>query len=370
VGSGPFSVKSVSRNSSGIPQKYTLSSFKNYALGKPYLDQLSIIFYPNERALIEGFKKGEVGSINSITPEEVGKLELKNRTLLTTPLSRIFGVFFNQNQSAIFAEKAVRKALDVSLDKERIVNEVLSGFGVALSGPISPGFLRENLTKTEAAAATTEEERIIEAQKILEANGWKKNASGIYEKTDSKKVTSTLSFSLSTPNAEELKAAAELIKETWQSLGAKVEVRVFEQGDLSQNVIRPRKYEALLFGEIIGRDLDLFAFWHSSQRNDPGLNIAIYTNAKVDSLLSEARTLSSREDRLLKYQQFEEEIIKDTPAIFLYSPTFIYIVPKELQGLALAQLTIPSERFIEVNAWYVETEKVWKLFMNKRIKTP
>ena len=60
-------------------------------------------------------------------------------------------------------------------------------------------------------------------------------------------------------------------------------------GDLKQNVIRPRKYGSLLFGEVIGRDLDLFAFWHSSQRNDPGLNIAMYANPKADSLLETAR---------------------------------------------------------------------------------
>ena len=59
-----------------------------------------------------------------------------------------------------------------------------------------------------------------------------------------------------------------MVSGTWRALGADVEIKIFEAGDLNQNVIRPRKYDALLFGEIVGRDTDLFAFWHSSQRND------------------------------------------------------------------------------------------------------
>ena len=65
-----------------------------------------------------------------------------------------------------------------------------------------------------------------------------------------------------------------LTKSEWESIGAKITVKVFEYGDLSQNIIKTRKYDALLFGEFVGKDLDLYAFWHSSQRNDPGQNIA------------------------------------------------------------------------------------------------
>ena len=71
----------------------------------------------------------------------------------------------------------------------------------------------------------------------------------------------------------------------FSKVGIKVDVRTFEIGNLNQNVIRPRKYDTLLFGEIINHESDLFAFWHSTQRKDPGLNVAMYTNAKVDKIL-------------------------------------------------------------------------------------
>jgi len=51
-------------------------------------------------------------------------------------------------------------------------------------------------------------------------------------------------------NVPELRASAEYLKEVWERMGAQVNVQIYDQGDLSQNVIRPRKYDALLFGEV------------------------------------------------------------------------------------------------------------------------
>ena len=144
-----------------------------------------------------------------------------------------------------------------------------------------------------------------------------------------------------------------------------MEVKIFEPGDLNQN-IRARKYDALLFGEIIGRDLDLFAFWHSSQRKDPGLNIALYANSKADKLLEDARKIENKSDRMEKYKQFEAEIEKDTPVVFLYSPDFIYIIPAKVRGYSIGQIITPAERFLNVNDWYVNTGKVWKIFAGNR----
>jgi len=142
----------------------------------------------------------------------------------------------------------------------------------------------------------------------------------------------------------------------------KVDVKTFEVGNLNQGIIRPRKYDALLFGQIINHESDLFAFWHSSQRKDPGLNVAMYTNAKVDKILEDAFITVDEKARIKKYVQFEDEVKKDMPAIFLYSPDFIYVVREDLQGLSLGHITSPSDRFSNIYSWYTETENVWKIF--------
>ena len=152
------------------------------------------------------------------------------------------------------------------------------------------------------------------------------------------------------------------MKADWEKLGISVDIELYEPGDLNQNVIRPRKYDALLFGEVIGRELDLFAFWDSSQRTDPGLNIALYANSTADNILEQLRTTGDDATRAKLYSQFEAQLNADIPAIFLYAPDFVYIVPKDIAGLDLGFIETPSDRFLSVTSWHRATDRVWPVF--------
>jgi len=253
-----------------------------------------------------------VDGLANISPQQAGVIKNEGGRVEQTPLPRIFAVFFNQNQAPIFANKEVRQALDVAVDKDLIVKDVLNGEGISISSPIPPGLLQNNTdTSATPSSFANGEERIVAAKKILEDSKWKFNTeTNVYEKKVGK-ATTPLTFSISTSNAPELKAAAEILKVMWEKVGAIVEIKIFEIGELNQNVIRTRKYDALLFGEIVGRDLDLFAFWHSSQRNDPGLNIALYANTKADKLLETARADISPETKTNQYLSLEKEIQND-----------------------------------------------------------
>ncbi|MSR71256.1 MAG: hypothetical protein EXS50_01090 [Candidatus Taylorbacteria bacterium] len=361
IGSGPYKVTSIVRNSGGLIQSYDLIPFSKYALNKAYISHLYIKFYSSEKDLIVAYKNGDIESLNGIAPEEAKILKANGARIETTPLPRVFAVFFNQNNVPVFADQAVREALNSVVPRKKIVNEVLADFGTEINGPIPPGSISENTTNNNVSLET--EEMTTKALKILANDGWTKDDKGILSKKV-KKETLYLTFSLATSNAPELKKTAEILKKTWEKLGASVTIKIFDTGDLNQNIIRPRKYDALLFGEIIGRDLDLFAFWHSSQRNDPGLNIAMYVNSKADKILDEARSITDFNTRISKYHQFENIIKQETPAIFLYSPDFIYIIPEDIKGFSVGQITTPGDRFINVNKWYRNTDEVWKIFNN------
>jgi peptide/nickel transport system substrate-binding protein len=232
----------------------------------------------------------------------------------------------------------------------------LGGYGRTLDGPIPDGLMDNN-------QSSSNEYSIDAAENILLKAGWIKNTStGIMEKKISKTKTIKLAITISTLNSPDLIKAAELIKSDWEKIGAIVDIKQFEFGDLQQNIIRPRKFEALLYGMVIGRDMDFFAFWHSSQRNDPGLNISMYANSKVDKLLEDARKTSNISTRIDKYKSFESEIKKDIPAVFLYSPEFIYIIPNRVKGSSIGTITLPYERFLNINNWYIETNNLWKIF--------
>jgi len=359
VGSGPYELVRTKRDASGIPQYYDLKPFKNYALGEPYISHIRIAFFSNEKDLLNAYYDNDIDQLHSINPQNADTLMKDGAIIKRTPLPRIFAVFFNQNESTLFASKSIRKALNTALDKEKIVQVVLGGYGVPLNSPIPPGLLDPH---EQATISTSDQEvRLKEAEDILREAGWKRDE----ETSILEKESRPLSFAISTSNTPELKAAAEMVAETWNTLGADVTVKVFDTSDLNQNVIRPRKFEALLFGEVIGRDMDFFAFWHSSQRNDPGLNVALYTNITVDALLEKARIEQDTEKRSDQYLSFKEEVMKDIPAVFLYVPEFIYVISSDIDHIAFGQPTIPSDRFASIYTWNINSKNVWNFFKAK-----
>ena len=50
------------------------------------------------------------------------------------------------------------------------------------------------------------------------------------------------------------------------------------------------------------------------------------------------------------------------PAVFLYSPNFVYVVSKDTQGIKIDHITSPKDRFLNVYVWYTKTDNVWKVF--------
>lgn len=362
IGSGPFRIKRIKKDSEEIVKSYELESFKDFALGKPYINKFIIKFYPNEEELITALKSGEVEQISQISSENAKNLEEKYR-IESYILPRVFGLFFNQNENQIFIDKNVISAINLILDKKQIVEEVLFGYGTDINSPIPKNMKGEKISNDKNLSY---EEKVKKALELLEKSGWEKNEDGFLEKNDilnKKTITTPLSFSISTSNSSELKKIAQIIKEDLELIGIKVEVKTFELGDLNQSVIRPRNFDSLLFGEIINHESDLFAFWHSSQRKDPGLNIASYTNVKVDKILEEAITTLQKEKREEKYTQFEEEIQKSMPAVFIYSPSLIYIVKNDLKGLSEKNIISPKDRFLDSYLWYLNVENVWKIFV-------
>jgi ABC-type transport system substrate-binding protein len=208
----------------------------------------------------------------------------------------------------------------------------------------------------------SEETRVADARSALEDAG--------YEFDDESKTWSKdgseLSMTLTTSNVPELKAVAGYIQKDWQALGIPTELELADSSTLTQSVIRPRAYSALLFGEVVGTTPDLYAFWSSAERANPGLNIAGYQNEDVDKLLETARTQTDQKALISTLSQIQEAIAADYPAAFLYTPDFVYDAPRKIEGIRLSGVTTPSDRFAGVSTWYRYTEHVWPAFVPTR----
>lgn len=364
VGAGPYKIISIKRDQGGIPTQYTLEAWTGHRESPPHIANIVFSFFPDLDHALSALTSGHIDSLSSIPPAAASELAVNRGEpyeIEATPLTRIFGVFFNQNKNPILADGTVRRALDMSVDRDALIKAILQGYGVPIQNPFPAGFDFDLGTSTDVSA-----QDLQAAQAMLIKKGWKTGPGGILEKKASRTAaTTTLAFTLYTADTADLKQAAELVRDQWKRLGANVTVKVFPPTELYQNIIRTREYDALLFGQVVGKSSDLYAFWHSSQRNSPGLNVSMYTNSEADRLLQNVRTATSTTARTTAYAELGRIIREDAPAVFLYSPELIYAVPKKLRGLRLGVATAQTDRFQYIDDWYMETERVWNAFVKK-----
>src|SRR3989344_7685866 len=344
IGAGPYKIKSVNRNSVGSITSIKLSANKYFALGEPHIKTLYLNFYQSEGAIVTALKNKNIDSAGGLSPKFVEELKDPSAgldvSIESINLQRIIAVFLNQSLKKEFASVDVRRALDAAVDKNELVKNILVGFGETINGP-----LPESVFVDEEAPPKINTFNPDLAQSIVA------------------KQKNPISFTLTTAQTPELIDAAQMLKEMWAKVGINVEIKTFKLSDLEPLVIGPRRYEAFLYGEeVIGQTPDPFAFWHSSQRAYPGYNIALYANSKVDQMLDAVRSTLEPDERVKIYANIQKEITKDLPAVFLFAPSYIYVLPANLKGVETKNINTGSERFSTVHEWYLEKHYVWKIF--------
>lgn len=351
VGCGPYMFTDFQKDANGNILTYKLGSFKAFHKGEPHISKITFNFYPDDDTMISAYNKKEIMGINSISPEKIGSLKsMKSTQVHEFVIPRYFAVFFNQSKSVALAEDSVRAALTLSVNRKEIIDGVLRGKGTALYSPIFP---QMNGFKQPGEGIEPDLEK---AKKILEDDGWKLEGGDPARKKNGNR----LAFELVTTDWPELSQNAQLLKEQWAKVGAEVNVKVLTVSDLQQNYIRTREYDSLLFGQAISFDPDLYSFWHSSQKRDPGLNLSLFDNKDADKLLEDIRQESNEQVRAEKYAQLQDVIYNEDPAIFLYSPYYLYPVNKAVQGMNVENINVPSQRFANIGDWYIKTSRVWK----------
>jgi len=344
VGSGPYAFISSEKNKDGFVTKYHLKANEFYGKNKPYVEFFTFKFFKNQKEALDGFNRKEIDGLGAIDPKKFDELKISHQSYsLNTP--RYYAIFLNQSAHPALKDKAVRNGLAQSVNRSQIISSVFNNHAMLVNGPIlsiidgyDPNVYKESGADLEAI------------KKSLDKAGWKVN-----EKTGYR-----MEFNLAVPQIQFLIDAAELIKKDWEQIEIKLDYTVSDVSGINET-IKIRNYQMILFGNILRGNPDTFSFWHSSERFYPGLNLSVYNNKKVDDILESIRKELDAESRKKKLSQLQEIFYSDNPAIFLFSPNYIYAVPKNLGGFKMKILVLPSDRFKNVNEWYLKTARVLKL---------
>ncbi|HAT74085.1 MAG: Extracellular solute-binding protein [Candidatus Moranbacteria bacterium GW2011_GWF2_36_839] len=350
IGTGPYKYSAIQKDSKDNILSYKLISNPDYFIARPFISKMTFNFYLDEESAVSALNRKEIMGISVVSSENIKSIKnQKTVAIHKAEIPRYFAIFFNQTKSIPLANDEVREALSYATDRKEIVDKVLDGEGEEVYSPFLSYMTGYN------ADATEPKFDLEKANAILDEKNWKKGDDGIRAKDDVK-----LEINLVTTDWEELTKTAEILKTQWEKAGVKVNITPFTISDIQENYIRPREYEALLFGQVIGADPDPYYFWHSDNKKDPGLNLSLFGNDDSDKLIDEGREEFVIEKRAEKYIDFQKIIAKEIPAIFLYSPSYVYPVNGRVQGIDIQTLISPSNRFSQANSWFIKTKRISK----------
>lgn len=350
IGCGPYRYEDAVKDSNGNILEYRVVAFEKYAGGAPYIAKITLRFYPDEAALIDAYLRKEVMGMQGVSSEGALRLtDRKSANIRQIATPRSFAVFFNQTSSAALAFDEVRQALNQGTDRQAIVSEVLGGRGTEASGPFLP-FMAEYAADLHWPGYDREA-----ANRLLDEKGWVKNAEGIREKNGTQ-----LTLDMYVPDWPELVKTSEMLKVQWRELGMELNTHVMSPGDLQRNTVQTREYQALLYGEQPMLDQDPYSFWHSTQKRESGLNLAQFDNQEADDVLSQAREVLDPEKRHALYRRFQEIYLAEMPALFLFSPAYLYVTDGTVKGMHVEKMNASSDRFSDVTHWYINTERILK----------
>lgn len=347
IGSGPFRFKSFIREKGGGIKSYTLQDNEEYFSKSPYIKTIVFKFYPNLEIAADALYRNEVDGLSFFSKS----LSNKKRTdvnYYSLNLPQYTAIFFNYTNE-LLKDRNLRQSLAQAINRERILLEALGGEGLIAHGPVPKGFLgySADIKKYSYDPELVEEN--------LEKLGWK-----VVEEGYRKKDETVLEITLTAPDLKEYINVAEIVKENWEAVGVKTNLQIVPASQIVQNTIKTRSYDALIYGEIISAGLDFYPFWHSTQTEDPGLNLSGFQNREADGLLEKIRSSRERETKEKNLIKFQDILTRELPAIFLYNPVYTYPVTKNIKGINIQKINNPSDRFLNITKWYIKEKLGWK----------
>lgn len=338
MGSGKFKVVK-------IDDYEVILEDNKYDRYEPQIKQLVFKMYPTLDAMQMAFRVGDLNAVGGWDKEEFKytdeymnyakySMVIKDREKL---------IFFNIRKESLKNEN-MRKALNYLLDKEKYFEELNVG-GEILYGP---------LPQSSWAYSDTFEKYNYNPEKateLLKDLGYTMNdESGYYETANKEILNFTLSY-LDTPTNNRI---AELLIDYYKKEGVFLKSNKVGYDQITQEIIATRNFELLLYEVETTIDPDQYNLWHSLKVNYPDLNLSGYDYERVDILLEDARQTTNKESRKQKYALFQKYLTSGSPVIFLFNPSFEYIVDSRIKGVDLNSINNSYERFHNIEDWYWE----------------
>ena len=301
------------------------------------------------------FRNGELDRYPA-EPDEYVEL-LKDKALVartehlefTSPLSGYGYIAWNQKrngQPTAFADKRVRQAMTMLLDRERICREIYLGYATVAPGPFEPGSDQADPSikpwpyNPQAAFAL-----------LAQAGFADRNGDGVVDGPDGQ----PLRFKLTYPSMSKLyERAVFLMKDGLAKAGIAMEPDP-QDWPLVQKKLTNRDFEAITLrwggGSVEG---DITQMFHSSQIKDNGDNFMSYVSEELDRTIDEAKGTIDPAKRMPLWHKCHRILHEDQPYTFLTNQKYLYFFDKRIKNVKVAKLGLNYWQYnVMPSVWYV-----------------
>lgn len=314
IGTGPFKFVKWEKGNN-----LTLVKFEDYydKSKTGNIDKFIFKFIADYNVRAMQLETGEI-DLAYVEPSQVAKLKKSDKVKIYNENTADYRCFMFNMRKDLWKDVNLRKALNYAVDRKGMVDGILEGYGVEAYSPLQKNkFNNPNVEKYNYD--------LNKANNLLDEAGWKKGEDGIRIKNGEK-----LEFTLTAPSTDEVRVKiANYLSSQFKKIGVIAKVSA-----LDWNAIEIDKCDAFVLGWGSPFDADdhTYKLFHSSQI-EKGNNFGGYSNAKVDKLLEEARTIENEAERKKLYEELQEELANDPPYNFEVYVNAIYAVNKRISDI-------------------------------------
>lgn len=309
-------------------------------LHKCFFDRQVILIKESVETLFQDFKAGNV-DITLLPPNQGDQLEsfmrstaYANQVQKGEAICSLKGATRNYSyigwnyNSLFFKEKKVRQAMNMAIDKNRLIEQILNGSAVIVTGPFSPASPSYN-KDIEPWPFSKEE-----AVRLLEEEGWLDNdGDGIREKEiNGIKVPFRFRFYYFI-KSQLLKNIAEYVSMALKEIGIDCKLVGVDHADCAK-VFEEKTFDAILMGWSMGQPPEsLRSIWHSEIADKKGSGNAIsFKNSDVDQLIELLEYEYNKDKRREYYYKLHAILHEEAPYCFLFSRDRVFLYRSYLKN--------------------------------------
>jgi ABC-type transport system substrate-binding protein len=315
VGTGPFIFLNWIKD-----DRIIYKANKDYWGGKPYLDKLILKVIPNNSVRAAELKTGSIHIMDFPNPEEVADLEKDPNIKLVKQEGLNVGYLAMNTQKKPFDNILVRKAINMAINKQAIVDAVYAGFGKPAKNPIPPTMWSYN------DDIKPYEYNPEKAKQLLAEAGYPNG----FE-------TDIWAMPVPRPYNPNGKKVAEAIQADLAKIGIKAKIVSYDWGTYLEKTKHGEHMMAQLgwTGDNGDPDNFLYVLLSSAAAQVPAQNIAFYKSEKFDKLIEEAKVTNDVAKRTELYKKAQEVFYEEVPWVPMAHSIVVEPMRKEVMDFKL-----------------------------------